>query len=276
MSLRSSPNQIVRLVSITTALYIAVALQALGCERTFPVSHWQPADSMPVRGISAHRGAADTHPENTIAALREAVSLGAAQIELDIRGTADGKLVVIHDSTVDRTTNGTGKIKHMSLAEIRTLDAGTWKDASFKGERVPTFREALDVLPRDRWLNINTKDDPWVAVAAMKVLEEEGRLGQSFLATDEASVRAAVKAVPGAAFCFLDRKRNRESYIRASIRAGAQFIQLHRRRGVPKRSDIKRLHDAGLRVNYCCTDDVAAAERLHELGVDFPLVDSFR
>ncbi|MFT5696755.1 MAG: glycerophosphoryl diester phosphodiesterase [Myxococcota bacterium] len=255
---------------------LLVAFIAMSCLGSFPESRWKPAPSMPTTGLAAHRGAAESHPENTIAALEEAVRLGAAQIEFDVRGTADKKLVVLHDATVNRTTDGKGRVEEMSLAEIRALDAGAWKDAAFTGESVPTLREALAALPRDRWLNVNIKGKPWVAVASAQLLAEEERLGQSFLAVDEKGARAAVQAVPEVAFCLLERKSNRESYIRASIRAGAQFIQLHKRRGTPSPEDIERLRDAGLRINHCCSDTVEKAQKLQLLGVDFPLVDSFK
>jgi glycerophosphoryl diester phosphodiesterase len=84
----------------------------------------------------AHRGRSGPVPENTMAAFRNAVDLGADRLELDVQMTKDGELVVIHDETVDRTTNGTGRVADLTLAEIRALDAG-------QGERVPTFKEVL-------------------------------------------------------------------------------------------------------------------------------------
>jgi glycerophosphoryl diester phosphodiesterase len=84
----------------------------------------------------AHRGRSGQLPENTLAAFRKAVDLGADRLELDVQMTRDGELVVIHDETVDRTTNGTGRVADLTLAEIRALDAG-------QGEQVPTFAEVL-------------------------------------------------------------------------------------------------------------------------------------
>ncbi len=84
----------------------------------------------------AHRGQSGSVPENTMAAFRNAVDLGADWLELDVQMTKDGELVVIHDETVDRTTNGTGRVADLTLAEIRTLDAG-------QGQQVPTFKEVL-------------------------------------------------------------------------------------------------------------------------------------
>lgn len=93
--------------------------------------------------VIAHRAGGGISPENTLAAIRRAIALGVDYVELDIRATKDGSLVIMHDRTVDRTTNGSGAIKDLTLAEVRALDAGSKFDAKFAGERVPTFDEAL-------------------------------------------------------------------------------------------------------------------------------------
>jgi glycerophosphoryl diester phosphodiesterase len=91
----------------------------------------------------AHRGASSLAPENTMAAFRKAVELGADGIELDVQMTKDGKLVVIHDEQLDRTTNGKGFVKDFTLAEIKDLDAGSWFSDGYKGERIPTLEEVI-------------------------------------------------------------------------------------------------------------------------------------
>ena len=96
--------------------------------------------------VAAHRGWCDKYPENTMIAYQKAVELGVDQIELDVRMTADGALVLMHDATVDRTTDGTGKIAEMTLAEVKKLDAGVRKGEEFVGTRVPMFRELLTYL----------------------------------------------------------------------------------------------------------------------------------
>jgi len=88
------------------------------------VSEEEATLKLPGRGICAHRGAKDTHPENTLAAFREAIRLGAHMIELDASPSKDGELIVMHDLTVDRTTDGSGKISELTLAELKSLDAG--------------------------------------------------------------------------------------------------------------------------------------------------------
>lgn len=92
----------------------------------------------------AHRGASGYAPENTIAAFDKAVEMKSDYIEIDVQRTKDGELVVIHDTTVDRTTDGTGYVKNLTFEQIRKLDAGSWKGEQFTGERIPTFDEILD------------------------------------------------------------------------------------------------------------------------------------
>jgi glycerophosphoryl diester phosphodiesterase len=92
----------------------------------------------------AHRGASAYAPENTIAAFDKAVEMKADYIEIDIQRSKDGKLVLIHDTTVDRTTDGSGKVGNLTFKELRNLDAGSWKGEQFAGAQIPTFDEILD------------------------------------------------------------------------------------------------------------------------------------
>ncbi|HEY9089295.1 MAG TPA: glycerophosphodiester phosphodiesterase family protein, partial [Anaerolineaceae bacterium] len=98
--------------------------------------------------VLAHRGASAFAPENTLAAFRRAVELGAHGVELDAKLSADGHIVVIHDQTVDRTTNGSGKVRQKTLAELRELDAGSKFRPAFAGETIPTLEEVLESVGR--------------------------------------------------------------------------------------------------------------------------------
>ncbi|MEH7331985.1 glycerophosphodiester phosphodiesterase family protein [Neobacillus drentensis] len=91
-----------------------------------------------------HRGAAGYCPENTFASFNKALELGVDFLEIDIQMTRDGELIIIHDPTVNRTTNGKGRVKDLTLKEIHELDAGSWFHPRFAGEKVPTFSEFLD------------------------------------------------------------------------------------------------------------------------------------
>ena len=95
--------------------------------------------------IIAHRGLDEIYPENTIAAFKAALKKGMA-IEIDVRGTVDEHIVVMHDDTVDRTTNGSGEVAKMTLSELKDLDAGSWWSSEFKGEQIPTLEETFDAV----------------------------------------------------------------------------------------------------------------------------------
>jgi len=109
--------------------------------------------------VIAHRGAPREAPENTIAAFQRALEAGADWVELDIRKTLDKRAVVIHDATVNRTTDGRGRICEMSEGEITSLDAGSWFSDQFAGERVPTLDKALEwAKSTGIRLNVELKD----------------------------------------------------------------------------------------------------------------------
>jgi glycerophosphoryl diester phosphodiesterase len=94
--------------------------------------------------VIAHRGASGHAPENTLAAFRKAVALGATFIETDLQLSRDARFVAIHDATVDRTTGTHGAVHDLTLAELRRLDAGSWFGSEFAGERIPTLEEIFD------------------------------------------------------------------------------------------------------------------------------------
>ena len=94
----------------------------------------------------AHRGFSSRYPENTLLAFHKALELGVTNVELDLQLTFDGHLIVMHDLTVDRTTNGSGTVSDLTLNEIRELDAGSWKDPDYAGLKVPTYEEILNGL----------------------------------------------------------------------------------------------------------------------------------
>ena len=107
----------------------------------------------------AHRGASAVCPENTMSAFIKSLELGATGIETDVQMTKDGQLVLIHDETINRTTNGKGFVKDMTIEEISVQDAGSWFGETFKGEHIPTLEELLELLrERDTILNIELKN----------------------------------------------------------------------------------------------------------------------
>lgn len=124
----------------------------------------------------AHRGASGTAPENTMVAFEQAVAMGADMIELDVQRTKDGHIVVVHDRTINRTSNGTGAVADRTLAELQEFDFGSWFDPQFAGEPVPTMADVFHAL-RDRiHINIELKnlpyDDPGMAQALVDLIKQ--------------------------------------------------------------------------------------------------------
>ena len=132
-----------------------------------PASGWSATSNPGAKSmkIIGHRGVPSETPRNTLAGIRRAIELGLDYVELDLRTTRDGKIVDIHNSTVDDTTNGKGAIADMTCAEIRKLDAGSWFGAQFHGERIPLFAEELALTKGRIKLYLDMK-----AVDPMKVL----------------------------------------------------------------------------------------------------------
>lgn len=114
--------------------------------------------------VIAHRGGAGIMPENTLAAFQRAIRLGCDYVEVDVRTTRDGKLVIMHDRTVDRTTNGSGAVNTLTLAEIRKLDAGAKFSPLYRGERVPTLDEVFELCRGKINVYIDHKEAPVEAI----------------------------------------------------------------------------------------------------------------
>jgi glycerophosphoryl diester phosphodiesterase len=228
--------------------------------------------------VVAHRGASSTHPENTLVAFRQAVDLGADFVELDVRLTADGELVVLHDFEVSRTTNGTGLVHQMSLARVKALDAS---GARGLGLEVPTFEEVLRDLSGRVGIDVEIKnlpgepafDSPTEAIAeeCVRLIRETAFVGPliacSFNWLPIERVRDIAPGVPTGfitpasidpwAVLVYARNHGHEFILPqapAVFEAGRPFIEA--------------AHEAGVRVGTWTVDDPDAVERLFELGVD--------
>lgn len=110
-----------------------------------------------------HRGARAYAPMNTLPAFDLAMKQGADGVELDVWRTADGHVVVIHDETVDATTNGSGQVQKMTLAELKALDAGGWFDQRYSGVQIPTLDEVVAALPASAIINVEIKKTDMLA-----------------------------------------------------------------------------------------------------------------
>lgn len=164
-----------------------------------------------------HRGMIQTHPENTLPGFEACLKAGVG-FELDVRRTRDGRLAVLHDATLDRTTDGKGKVVNISLADLKKLDAGRKYASRFAGTRVPELAEVFQLLRRQRrpelLVCIDLKiDDGRVEAEVVKWAQEAGVLGQLLFigtAIEDASVRRRLRAAgPGAHVgCLANRPEN--------------------------------------------------------------------
>jgi glycerophosphoryl diester phosphodiesterase len=111
-------------------------------------------EHFPTPVIFAHRGDLANAPENTLPSFEQAIAKGADGVELDAKLTSDGHVIVIHDSTVDRTTDGKGRVASYTLNAIRKLDAGKWFDVKFSGTKVPLLEEVFETVGKDKLINI--------------------------------------------------------------------------------------------------------------------------
>lgn len=136
--------------------------------------------------VAGHRGLPSRCPENTLISFEKALETGVDAIEFDVHLTRDGRLVVTHDDSVERCSNGKGAVRDFSFDEIRALDFGGWKGEEFKGTKIPTFEETLDLLLSMRggnleiWVEIKADDDDCTRMV-IEELRRRGVVGQCVL-----------------------------------------------------------------------------------------------
>ncbi|WP_071459238.1 glycerophosphodiester phosphodiesterase [Bacillus massilinigeriensis] len=233
--------------------------------------------------LAGHRGDAGNYPENTIISFDSALRHGADFIELDIQQTKDGSLVVIHDHTVDRTTNGKGKVGEMSFEEIRLLDAGSWFDSRFKGETIPAFTEVLERYRGKIGFLIELKKPSLYRGIEAKVAETLKDFGldspgmhpviiQSF---DRNSLVKMKRLLPGVPRGLLVRHRPYGvfNWELRRITAFADFF--NPKRTMLKSSLVRKAHQHGLKMIVWTAANKSEAEQLRATGVDGIVVHSF-
>jgi glycerophosphoryl diester phosphodiesterase len=240
--------------------------------------------------VIAHRGGAGRWPENTLYAFERAAALGADVIETDVRVTKDGELIVLHDEDVGRTTDGTGSVGSMTLAELKKLDAAyrfsTDGGRSFPlrgtGVNVPTLREVFEALPRVRF-NIEPKQGaPLLAVPLCRLIRERGMTERVMVASFSGATlqefrrecpEVATSAAPGEVAHFLALE---EAGLADSYSPPMQALQVPVRAGVVRvltRDFVEAAHRRGLRVHAWTIDDEAEMRRLVEMGMDGVMTD---
>jgi glycerophosphoryl diester phosphodiesterase len=221
----------------------------------------------------AHQGASREAPANTLAAFLLARELGADGVELDVHLSRDGELVVIHDYSVDATTDGHGPVRDQTLSQLKALDAGTWFDPAFAGERIPTLQEVVDAVGPSFLINIELKTasprDDGLALAVVELVEKndlrERVVISSFNPLALWRVRRLSPSLPvgmlysdGLPF-FL-----RRPWLRYLVRPDA----LHPEWPLVDAEYIRWARDRGFRVHTWTVDDPDRMWQLVQAGVD--------
>jgi glycerophosphoryl diester phosphodiesterase len=219
----------------------------------------------------AHRGASGTAPELTRSAFLRALELGADMIELDVRLTKDGYLVVIHDDELERTTTGTGLVREHTLAELKRLDAGAWFDQRFRGETILTLEEGIDIVGRRALLNIEIKSVPgmWshAALKTVAVLTHAGILGTTVISSFDMRVLEKVRELAPAArvgVLWLDPDFE-EAWRWAKELAAWSF---HPWSELVQDEAVDESHRRGLRVLTWTVNEPEEINRMASMGVD--------
>ncbi|MFE5341642.1 glycerophosphodiester phosphodiesterase [Isoptericola sp. NPDC056578] len=236
---------------------------------------------MPVRAqapvVIAHRGASADAPQNTLAAFDAAGEAGAAMIEIDVHLSADGVPMVIHDGTVDATTDGNGEVRGRTRDELQALDAGSWFGPEFAGQRIPTLAEVLELVARHPGLGVLCEyKGRWSAedvAVTMRVLDAPELAGhlvvQGFDPVTVAALRDVAPQVPRSLLV----EHPRESLPAllgeldaAAVSPGAALI-------ADDPGLVPAAHDAGLRVFGWTANDEATWRLLVDAGVDGIITD---
>lgn len=219
--------------------------------------------------VVAHRGFSGKYPENTQIAFEKALALNVEMIELDLHLSRDRHLIVIHDPTVDRTSDGTGKVEELTLAEIKSLNAGSWFAPEFHDQKFLTFQEALDIMANKVRLNIHIKaydhDREIIVPLVVEEVKKRELFDSAFVASDQDSLVLAKKIEPRLVICNLSTEPT-ETYIDRSREIGCQLLQPGNRQ--VDYVFMERAHQFGLEVNPFYADDEAEMQRLIDCGVD--------
>ncbi len=221
--------------------------------------------------IVGHRGAAGLAPENTLPSFIEASKYDIDFIELDVRETKDGALVVVHDDNLERTANYRGLVSHMTLREIKELDAGGWFSEEFAGTEIPTLEEAIEVLrdkPQHIIVEIKKYGIERKVIDALKGLDIVDRiLIASFNLRSLFNVRKLDSGIP---LVFITNTFT-DNILRAAVKLGARILAL--RKDAVTKLVVERCHRNGVLINAWIVNDVSEAIRYLLMGVDIISTD---
>jgi glycerophosphoryl diester phosphodiesterase len=223
--------------------------------------------------VIAHRGFSGAAPENTLAAFQKGIEIGSDMIELDVHLSRDGEIVVIHDETLERTTNGKGMVADQTLQDLKRLDAGSSFGPAFAGEKIPILREVLDLAKGRVLVNIEIKNPTHqrysITELAEKTLREVEKAGMIdkiiFSSFNPASLEWIGKKEPRAQTAFLF---HRPWNSLRDIPGSQEYSVLNLRNIHLTREKVAELKKAGKRVNVYTVNPEEEIRKFVDWGVD--------
>lgn len=231
--------------------------------------------------VIAHRGFSGAAPENTLSAFRKAIEVGADMFELDVLLSSDGHVVVIHDDTLERTTNGEGRVVDHTLEELTSLDAGAWFSEEFAGERIPTLEQALRLARGRILVNVEIKTEAVTDDAKGGIVEKTLTLvdaldmkGQVVISSfDPRALAHARELDPEARTASLYNRRHHEGKTPREIldEVGSRGLSMSQRQ--VSEQIVEACHGLGRPVAVYTVNEENDLIRILELGVDAIFTD---
>jgi len=220
----------------------------------------------------------ETCPQNTLAAFREAIRLGAQMIEFDVRQSRDGRLFISHDYTLERLTGRKERLEELTLAELKQIDAGSATGPQFAGERIPTLEETLAIMSVNVWLLVHLHwGETELAREVARTISQHDRQHQAILATLPDRIQVAREACPEIFTANMQEHPNTPEYMNESMALGVEFVRFWSAHWTdqPLTAElVGRAKDAGIGVIYFEPREPEELARLYEIGVDFPVAES--
>ncbi|RKN74167.1 glycerophosphodiester phosphodiesterase [Paenibacillus ginsengarvi] len=224
--------------------------------------------------VIAHRGAAGEAPENTLAAFALGLEQGCTGIELDVHLSKDGEVIVCHDTTIDRTSDGKGAISDMTVAELKKADAGRWFHERFEGERLPLLEEVFDLVPPEVQINVEVKAGIGDIVPALvKLMERKNRLAGVFVSSFDFDILEQVKELePEARVGLLYNIRMKHHYRMAQLLDNPVY-SLHPHWSRLNEQNVRAATERGLRVYPWTVNKEADMRKMIACGVSGIITD---
>jgi glycerophosphoryl diester phosphodiesterase/predicted amidohydrolase len=232
------------------------------------------------RRLCAHRGFSAVAPENSLVAFGAAVALGASEIELDVWPTKDGEIVTIHDATLDRVSDGKGKVYDLTYAELLKFDFGSKHGKSLSGLRIPKFEDVLRKFSCHTIMNVHVKsrrDQPWDEKALRRLIgliDAYDARGHVYFMSENLAVQKQLAALaPDIPRCMGHDSRAPDQIVERAIAHGCKMVQFFKPHF--SKESVDKAHAAGLRCNVFFANDAEEAKNYFKMGIDTVLTDDY-